>query len=112
MHEKKPGQMEKQIAPIIRQNAKVLLVLSEQAIKSDWMERELQDAGKLEKEVGRSVLYPVALDDRWKSNHLPKHISEQIMMYNILDVSDWRDNSKFDGLFSNLMDGLGLFHKE
>ena len=36
---------------------------------------------------------------------------EQIMEYNILDFSDWRDDSKFDGMFRKLIGGLQLFYK-
>ena len=37
---------------------------------------------------------------------------EQIMEYDILDFSAWQDDSKFDGMFRKLLDGLGLFYKK
>jgi hypothetical protein len=36
---------------------------------------------------------------------------EQIMEYNILDFSDWKDDSKFEDMFRKLIDRLGLFYK-
>jgi hypothetical protein len=36
---------------------------------------------------------------------------EQIMEYNILDFSAWKDDSKFEDMFRKLIDGLELFCK-
>jgi hypothetical protein len=110
-HEIKAGHMEKQLDPALRQHPKVLLVLSEHSIQGDWVEQEVNEASKLEKELGRHVLCPVALDARWKNGRLPKSIMEQIVEYNILDFSAWKDNNKFDVLLGQLIDALGLFDR-
>jgi hypothetical protein len=110
-HEMKAGRIETQIDRGIRQNPTVLLVLSEHSLSSDWVEHEVRTARGLEKELDRDVLCPVALDDSWKSSRWPKRIMEQIMKYNILDFSEWRDDSKFEGAFRKLIDGLELFYK-
>jgi hypothetical protein len=65
----------------------------------------------LEKELGRDTLCPLALDDSWKDIRWPKRVMEQIMEYNILDFSEWEDDSKFHGMFRKLIDGLELFYK-
>jgi uncharacterized protein YjbI with pentapeptide repeats len=111
IHDMKSGRMEKQIDRAIRQNPTVLLVLSKHSLNSDWVEHEVRTARGLEKEMGRDVLCPVALDDSWKSSSWPKRVMEQIMEYNILDFSEWRDDSKFEGMFRKLIDGLELFYK-
>jgi uncharacterized protein YjbI with pentapeptide repeats len=111
IHEMKAGRIETQIDRGIRQNPTVLLILSEHSLSSDWVEHEVRTARSLEKEMGRDVLCPVALDDSWKSSRWPKRIMEQIIEYNILDFSDWRDDSKFDAMFRKLIDGLELFYK-
>jgi uncharacterized protein YjbI with pentapeptide repeats len=111
IHELKAGRIEKQIELAIRQNPTVLLVLSEHSLNSDWVEHEVRSARTLEKETGLDVLCPVALDDSWKSSRWPKRIMEQIMEYNILDFSAWKDDSKFDNMFRKLIDGLELFYK-
>ncbi len=103
--------MEKQIDKAIRQNPTVLLILSEHSIKSDWVEHEVRTARGLEKEMGRDVLCPVALDDSWKSSPWPQRVMEQAMEYNILDFSAWQDDEKFGSTFNKLIDGLGLFYK-
>lgn len=112
IHDMKSGRMEKQIDRAIRQNPTVLLVLSENSLESDWVEHEVRTARQLEKDVGRDVLCPVALDDSWKSSPWPQRIMEQIMEYNILDFSSWRDDSKFDSMFRKLINGLELFYKK
>ena len=112
IHDMKAGRIETQIDRAISQNRTVLLVLSENSIKSDWVEHEVRTARGLEKEMGRDVLCPVALDDSWKSSAWPKRVMEQIMEYNILDFSAWEDEVKFEGIFRKLIDGLELFYKD
>jgi hypothetical protein len=87
------------------------LTLSEHSLKSDWVEHEVRTARKSEKETGRDVLCPVALDDSWKSSPWPRRVMEQIMEYNILDFSNWKDDGKFGSTFNKLIDGLQLFCK-
>ena len=111
IHDMKAGRMEKQLDYAIRQNPTVLLVLSKHSLKSDWVEHEVRKARELEKRMGRDVLCPVALDSKWKDSSWPKRVMEQVMEYNILDFSAWKDDSKFGNTFAKLIDGLGLFYK-
>ena len=111
IHDLKSGRIETQIDRAIRQNPTVLLILSELSIQSDWVEHEVRTARELEKEMGRDVLCPVALDDSWKDSPWPKRVMEQVMEYNILDFSAWEDDGKFGNTFNKLIDGLGLFYK-
>ena len=80
-------------------------------MSSDWIEHEVRTVRELGKETGRAVLYPVALDDSWKDSHGPNRMMEQVIEYNILDFSSWKDNTIFDSLFRKLIDGLELFYK-
>jgi TIR domain-containing protein/pentapeptide repeat protein len=111
IHEMKAGRIEKQIDTAISQNRTVLLILSEHSLNSDWVEHEVRTARALEKELGRDTLCPIALDDSWKKSFWPKRVMEQIMEYNILDFSAWKDDVKFEGMFRKLIDGLELFYK-
>jgi uncharacterized protein YjbI with pentapeptide repeats len=110
-HQMKAGRLEKQIDRAIRQNPTVLLVLSEHSLTSDWVQHEVRKARELEKEMGRDVLCPVALDNSWKSRCWPERIMEQVTEYNILDFSKWEDDAKFGDMFHRLIDGLQLFYK-
>lgn len=56
MHHATAGRLEKQIDHAIRHNLIVLVVLSENSVKSDWVEHEAHTARELEKETGRDVL--------------------------------------------------------
>ena len=111
VHDMKSGRMETQVDRAIRQNPTVLLILSEHSLQSDWVEHEVRTARGLEKEMERDVLCPVALDDSWRSSPWPKRVMEQVMEYNILDFSAWKDDGKFGSTFNKLIDGLGLFYK-
>lgn len=112
IHDLKAGRMETQIDRAIRKHEKVLLILSEHSLRSDWVEHEVRKAREVEKELGRDVICPVRLDDCWKSSRWPKRLMEQIMEYNILDFSTWRDDDQFDDMFHKLIDGLALFYKQ
>ena len=111
MHDAKAGQMEKQSHGLICQNPTVLLILSEHSLNSDWAKNEIRTALGREKEIGRDVLYPVALDESWKNSRGSKQAMEQITQGHIFDFSAWRNDSQFDSLLRRLIDGLELFHK-
>jgi uncharacterized protein YjbI with pentapeptide repeats len=110
-YDMKAGRMESQIDRAMRLNPTVLLILSERSLQSDWVEHEVRTARALEKGTKRDVLCPVALDDSWKNSPWSKRIMEQVMEYNILDFSAWKDETKFESTFNKLIDGLELFYK-
>ncbi len=112
IHDAKAGRLETQIDRAIRHNPTVLLILSEHSTSSDWVEHEARLARKLEKELGRDVLCPIALDDSWKTCNWPERIKEQIMEYNILDFSNWEDDAELNKMFKKLIDGLDMFYKK
>jgi uncharacterized protein YjbI with pentapeptide repeats len=112
IHDATAGRLEKVVDRAMRMNPTVLLVLSENSVKSDWVEHEAREARELEKELGRDVLCPVALDDAWEDCKWPERLREQIMEYNILDFSKWKDEGEFEKKFRKLVDGLDLFYKE
>lgn len=111
VHDLRAGRLETQIDRAIRLNPTVLLVLSEHSVDSDWVEWEAAKARKLEKELGRDVLCPVALDNAWKTCSWSGPLRRQIMDYHILDFSDWQDASTFERQFTKLLDGLKLFYR-
>ena len=112
IHDATAGRLERQIDRAIRHNPTVLLILSENSTSSDWVEHEARLARQLEKELGRDVLCPIALDDSWKTCNWPERIKEQIMEYNILDFSNWEDETSLDKMFKKLIDGLDMFYKK
>ncbi|MEX2162608.1 MAG: toll/interleukin-1 receptor domain-containing protein, partial [Anaerolineales bacterium] len=111
-HDATAGRLEKIINSAIRNNPIVLLVLSSNALQSDWVEHEVSDARRLEKEIGRDVLCPVAIDDEWKKqNSWSRVLFDQVRKYNILDFSKWKDDFEFSMRFRLLLEGLELFYE-
>jgi hypothetical protein len=47
----------------IRLHDKLLLVLSESSVRSEWVEQEVETAFAREREGRRTVLFPIRLDD-------------------------------------------------
>ena len=111
IHNATAGRLETQIDRAMHQNPTVLLVLSENSMNSDWVEHEARLAHQLEKEIGRDVLCPIALDDSWKSAKWPVRLMEQIKEYNILDYSKWNDDKAFKQVFNKMISGLDMFYK-
>jgi hypothetical protein len=64
-HDLKIGdKMRDTIYAAIQKNDKLLLILSEHAVKSDWVEREVERAFELESQSpGAPILFPIRLDD-------------------------------------------------
>jgi hypothetical protein len=111
-HDATAGRLEKVVDRAIRQNPVMLLILSENSIKSDWVEFEAKSARELEKVSGRDILCPIALDNSWKDCDWPGVLRQQIMDYNILDFSKWKDEGEFEEKSRRLVNGLDLFYKE
>jgi uncharacterized protein YjbI with pentapeptide repeats len=111
VHDATSGRLEKQIDLAMRQNPTVVLILSENSTRSDWVEHEARLARELEKDLGRDVLCPIALDDSWKSAKWPARLMEQIKEYNILDYSKWKDDKAFGQVFNKMIAGLDMFYK-
>lgn len=111
VHNATAGRLETQIDRAMRQNPTVLLVLSKSSTSSDWVEHEARLARQIEKEIGKEVLCPIALDDSWKTAKWPTRLMEQIMEYNILDFSKWEDDKFFKPVFNKMINGLDMFYK-
>jgi len=112
VHDAPAGPLERIVTKAIEQNPVVLLILSKNSVESDWVEFEAQEARKLERKLKRNVLCPVALDDYWKNSAWSAVLRNQIVKYNILDFSNWRDNDVLTLQFQKLLSGLALFYCE
>lgn len=112
VHHATAGRLEKVIDRAMRLNPTVLLVLSRNSTRSDWVEHEVRLARHLEKESKHDVLCPVSIDDSWKTSHWPKRLIEQLTEYNILDFSEWKHDESLSTQFNKLIEGLELFYKK
>ena len=76
------------------------------------MEYEVEKARELEKELKRDILCPIALDDSWKNCDWPERLINQVLKYNIIDFSNWRNENSFRKEYKKLLDGLDLFYNK
>jgi uncharacterized protein YjbI with pentapeptide repeats len=89
----------------IRLYDKLLLVLSENSVASEWVEKEVETAFEKEREQGKIVLFPVRLDDAvleiksgWTADvRRSRHIG---------DFRDWKSHDSYRKAFERLMRDL------
>ena len=104
---------EQQIDEAIRKNDRLLLVLSENSMKSEWVRREIKKARKKEKDTGKNVLFPIALVPikdikAWEylDSDSGEDLAEKVREYHIPDFSKWKDEDEFEKAFATLMRDL------
>lgn len=107
-HELKGTLRERQSKLAIQHDVALLLVLSEHSVQSDWAEHELRLARKLEKDLGETVLFPLSLDDHWKTPMW--RILEQLDARDVMSFADWREAPAMRAQFEKLLEAVALFH--
>ena len=75
----------------------------EERRQEDWEWWEAKRAKKLETELQRDVLCPIALDGAWKTCRWPDRLRQHIEEYHVLEFSNPAD---FDLQFERLVAGL------
>lgn len=111
----KSGQkLHEQIFEAIRVYQKLLLVLSEHSMKSEWVKTEIAEARQ--REVGEEsskVLFPIRLVDmetiqRWEcfDADTGKDSAREIREYFIPDFSDWKNHDAYQKIFERLLQDL------
>lgn len=82
---------------LFRSYDKLLLVLSEDSIRSPWVENEVEAASERERQQNKPVLFPIRLDDAvMDSSHawaatIPRE-------RHIGDFCDWKNADAFKGV--------------
>ena len=84
---------------------KVLLILSEQALKSSWIETEVEAALEKEKLQGCDVLFPIRLDESimTATQAWAKHLRIQ---RHIGDFTTWTNPQNYQDAFVRLLHDL------
>src|SRR5262249_14656985 len=77
----------------IRLRDKVLLILSEHSIKSDWVEDEVTAAFEEERKRGQLMLFPIRLDDTVMTTH--EAWAAKLRTRNIGDFRHWKDHERY-----------------
>ena len=89
----------------IRVYDKLLLVLSEHSVGSDWVEKEVETAMEREREQKRTMLFPIRLDDAVMKikTGWPADIRRQ---RHIGDFTKWKDHDAYQKAFDRLLRDL------
>ena len=113
-HDIKGGRkIHEQIDEAIRLHDRLLLILSEHSMSSEWVKTELAKARKREVKEGKRVLFPVrlapveALRD-WEcfDGDTGKDSAREVREYFIPDFSNWKDHDWYQAGFSRLVADL------
>ena len=102
-----------QIDRAIQIHDRLLLILSENSMNSEWVKTEIRRARKVEMEENRKKLFPIHLVDfdaieKWKCVDIETgdDLAVEVRKYHIPDFSNWKDHDAFEAGFANLMKDL------
>ena len=102
-----------QIDEAIRVYDKLLLVLSEHSMSSEWVKTEIANARQREIDENRRMLFPIRLVDMdkikaWRcfDADTGKDSAREIREYFIPDFSNWKDHDSFEQAFERLLRDL------
>jgi hypothetical protein len=102
-----------QIETAIRAYDKLLIVLSEASMQSEWVMTELRKAFQAERQSGRRKLFPVRLVDfetlrNWECFDADSgmDLAVELREYFIPDFSNWKDHDQFEAAFARLLKDL------
>jgi hypothetical protein len=102
-----------QIDQAIRMHERLLLILSEHSMNSEWVKTEIAKARKREVQDGKQILFPVSLVPfsvirGWEcfDADTGKDSAREIREYFIPDFSDWKDRDSYQRGFERLLRDL------
>lgn len=102
-----------QIDQAIRLHERVLLVLSRDSMKSEWVKTEIAKARKREIEEARQVLFPIRLVEfevlrNWEcfDADTGKDSAREIREYFIPDFSNWKNHHSYQSALKRLLSDL------
>jgi hypothetical protein len=98
---------------VIRQYEKLLLVLSEHSMSSNWIKTEIAEARQREVQENRRVLFPIRLVTyekikQWKyfDADIGTSSAREIREYFIPDFSNWKSHDAYQQAFDRLLRDL------
>jgi TIR domain len=89
----------------IRLHDKLLLVLSNSSVASPWVETEVESAFEREHKEGRTVLFPIRLDNAVMETHTA-WAADIRRRRHIGDFSEWIDDDSYQKEFARLLRDL------
>ena len=105
--------LHEQIDRAIRLHDRLLLILSEHSMNSEWVNTEIAQARQKEVNAQRHVLFPISLvpfakirDWRCFDADTGKDSAREIREYFIPDFSNWKDHDSYQHAFERLVKDL------
>jgi len=105
--------LHEQLERAIQVHDRLLIVLSEQSMRSEWVMTEIRKARKAEIKENRRKLFPIRLVDfetikDWEclDSNTGKDLAEEIRQYFIPDFSKWKEHDPFEKAFAKLRSDL------
>lgn len=83
---------------------KVVLILSEDAIASDWVEDEVSTAFEEERRRKETMLFPIRLDDAVME--MGEAWASKLRARNIGDFTRWKDHDAYKETFDRVLRDL------
>jgi TIR domain/Pentapeptide repeats (8 copies) len=110
--------LHEQIFQAIQVHDRLLLVLSTESMKSEWVITEIKRAKKVEREENRRKLFPIRLVDfetiqNWECFDADsgKDLAAEVREYYIPDFTNWKDHDSFEREFAKLLRDLKATEK-
>jgi len=105
--------LHEEIFRAIQIHDKLLLVLSDNSMKSEWVMTEIRNARRVERNENRRKLFPIRLVSfdairKWECFDADsgKDLATEVREYYIPDFSDWKDHDSFEKEFAKLLRDL------
>jgi hypothetical protein len=105
--------LHEQIERAIQAHDRLLLVLSENSIDSEWVMTEIRNARKTEVRDNRRKLFPIRLCDYealrdWRcfDGDIGKDLAVEVREYFMPDFSNWKNHDDFESAFAKLLRDL------
>jgi len=101
-----------QLQSAVRKQERLLLIISEASMNSEWVQYEISEARRREKDESRRVLFPISLVpfDKIKNwvieDDQTPDLAKEIRKYYIPDFSAWRNSEAFESEFKKLLEAL------
>lgn len=112
--ELKAGQkVNQQINEAIHVHEKLIIILSEESLKSDWVKHELRKAVKREDKEQKQILFPISLISfdslkNWEffDNSTGIDIAERVREYFIPVFDNWQNEESYQKVFNRFLGNL------
>jgi len=102
-----------QIERAIQLHDRLLLVLSENSLRSNWVETEIRKAIEVEKRENRRKLFPIRITEyetlkMWRCFDADsgRDLAIEVREYFIPDFSNWKNHDSFEAAFDKLLRDL------